>query len=348
MYVFTCEIMGVNIGDIAKGSEIKIEYLRGKTIAVDAFNTMYQFLSIIRDRETGDLLKDGKGRITSHLSGIFYRNAKLIQAGIKLVYVFDGKIPEFKRMEKERREEQKRIAEIKLEKAKVEGRVEDIKKYAQATARIGKNEVEDAKKLLNLMGIPYIDAPSEGEAQAAYMARKGIVYAVASQDYDSLLFGAPKLLRNVAITGKRKLPNKNIYVDVNPEIVELNKVLINNNITYDQLIIAGILIGTDYNPGGIKGIGVKKAIEIVKKYKNIEEVEKNVEWNFEISLFSIFNFFKNPPVEDIEIKKNEMDVYALKNFMLEHDFSEERINRIINVLRKASSSLQTGLNRWLK
>ncbi|MCD6591338.1 MAG: flap endonuclease-1 [Candidatus Aenigmarchaeota archaeon] len=338
--------MGVNLSDIIAGNEIELNNLAGKTIAIDAYNILYQFLSIIRDRFTGEPLKDSKGRVTSHLSGLFYRTIKLVENGINPVYVFDGKSPEFKAKTLEKRTETKREAEKKLEKAKAEGDVEKIRLYAQATARLTDDMINQSKKLLEYMGIPFIQAPSEGEAQAAYLTKKGLAWASASQDWDSLLFGAPRMIKNLTITGKRKVPKKESYVEINPEIIELKSVLEQLGINHDQLIIIGILVGTDYNPGGVKGIGPKNALKIVKERADFDNVFASIEWEFDISPKEIFDFFKNPPVDECEIPKACPDFEKLKQLMLDFDFSEERVNNSIDRLEKSRKTRQTGLHKW--
>ncbi len=341
--------MGVQIGSIIPKKEVELESLAGKKIAIDAYNALFQFLSIIRDRMTGEPLKDSKGRITSHLSGLFYRTINLIEVGIKPVYVFDGEPPEFKKVTLEKREEAKKEAEEKMREALEKG--EEAIKYAQATARVTEEIVEDAKKLLDLMGIPCVQAPSEGEMQAAYMAKKGDVYASASQDYDSLLVGSPRLIRNLNITGKRKLPNKEVYVEIKPELIELEEVLKTLGITREQLIIIGILVGTDYNPEGVEGYGPKKALKLVKEKKTLKEVLKEVEWKFEVSAEDIFNFFLNPPsTDDYKLEWKLPKEEELIKFMVdEHNFSEERIKNGIEKIKQAfSKSQQKSLGSWFK
>ena len=217
--------MGVDIGGILERKSIEFEDLRNKRIAIDAFNTLYQFLSIIRQRD-GTPLVDTKGRTTSHLAGIFYRNARLLECGVKPIYVFDGKSPEFKEKTKEKRSEAKQEARKKLERAKELG-VKDLRIFAQATATLDEEKIESSKKLLSYMGIPVIQAPSEGEAQAAYMAKEGFAYATGSQDYDALIFGSPILVRNLTISGKRKLPRRGVYISITPELIDLKKTLEN-------------------------------------------------------------------------------------------------------------------------
>lgn len=337
--------MGVNLSDLVSGKIIELSDLKNKTIAIDAYNTLYQFLSIIRDRFTGEPLRDSKGRITSHLSGLFYRTVNMIENGLNPVFVFDGKPPEFKEKTKEIREMTKKEAEKKLEEAKSIGDEEAIRRYAQATARLTNEMIEQSKTLLSLLGVPVIQAPSEGEAQAAYMTKRGLAWASASQDWDSLLFGAERMVKNLTISGRRKIPRKEAYIEIKPEIIELKGILNELGINREQLIIIGILIGTDYNPGGVKGIGPKTALKMVKG-KSFNEVFSKVEWNFEIDPKEIFDFFMNPVAKDVEIEKPKADFEKLKEFMLSFDFSEERINNALEKLKEQKKKSCESLSKW--
>jgi flap endonuclease-1 len=336
--------MGVNLSEIIRRREIEIQSISGKTVAIDAHNTLYQFLSIIRDRYTGEPLKDSQGRITSHISGLFYRTSRMIENGIDPVFVFDGKPPDFKQITVDERRKIREEARKNLEEARLEKDIEKIRLYAQASSRLTKEMIDDSKKVLGLMGVPVVQAPSEGEAQAAYLANKGIVYASASQDWDSLLFGTRRMIKNLAITGRRKVPKKQDYVEVKPEIIEMDDVLRQLDINREQLVVMGILIGTDYNPGGVKGIGSKNALKLVRG-KKPDSVLKGIRWEFEITPEKIFEFFMNPPVEDVDITRPQKRFGELKRFMLSRDFSEERVDSVIGRLEEKKDS---GLNKWLK
>ena len=257
--------MGLNIREIIPRKEIEISDLNGKMLCVDAFNTLYQFLSTIRQPD-GTPLMDNKKRITSHLSGIFYRNVNLLSEGIKLVYVFDGEAPELKQKTHKKRKEFRDIAKEKYENAKQEEDVEEMKRYSSQLLRINDEIIQESKDLLEAMGIPVVQAPSEGEAEAAYLARqKSEVYAVVSQDYDSLLFGAPKLVRNLTISRRRKTYSG--YVEINPEIIDLQDVLNKLEINLDQLICLGILVGTDYIQKAFLESAKKEPWELFKNLK---------------------------------------------------------------------------------
>lgn len=336
--------MGVQLKGLVVKKEIDLEYLSGKKIAIDAFNWIYQFLSIIRDRDTGQPLKNSRGQVTSHLSGIFYRTAKLVEAGIRPIWVFDGKPPEFKYVSEERKIK-KEEARKRLEIARENGDVEEIRIAAQQTAHLSGEMVEQAKQLLELMGIPFVQAPSEGEAQCAHMCKSGQAYAAASQDADSLLFGADRLLRNLSISGRRKVAGKNIYREVKPEIIELGEMLENLGITREQLILVGMLVGTDFNPG-IKGYGPKRALELVRQEKTFENVFKKVEWNTEVPPETIYDFFLHPIVEEeVEIKFGAPKSEKLLHFLCdEFEFSRERIEKVVKTLEQKPK----GLDMWMK
>ncbi len=240
----------MDLGDIISRSKISLDEFAGKTFAVDAYNALYQFLAIIRG-PTGEPLMDRQSRVTSHLSGLLYRTTNLAEKGIRLVYVFDGKPPSLKDTEIKRRQVIKVEATTKYESALSTGKFEEAKRYAQATSSLKDLMIDDAHRLLRYLGVPIVQAPSEGEAQAAYMAARGDVWAAVSQDYDSLLFGARRLVRNLAISGKRKLPMREAYVQVEPELVDLASTLQALQLSQEQLVDLGVLIGTDFNPPAV-------------------------------------------------------------------------------------------------
>ncbi len=213
---------------------------------------------------------------------------------------------------------------------------------------------KDSKRLLDVMGIPWIQAPSEGEAQAAYLAKKGDANYCASQDYDSLLFGAPQLLRNVTISGRRKLPRKNVYIEVQPETVELRRVLRELNITHEQLIDIGILVGTDFNPDGVKGIGPKTALKLIEKHGALERLVPTLkEAAFPVDPQRIRQIFLHPEVtENYRIAWKEPSAEAVVDFLCrEKDFSEERVRKALNKMEeglreaKGKVTLETWFER---
>jgi len=338
--------MGVKLKDLVVATPIDMESLRGRTIGIDAYNYLYQFLSVIRDRFTGEPLRNSKGQITSHLSGLFYRTAKLLEFGIKPVYVFDGRPPDFKLKTIEERKKIRHEAEQKWKEAVEKG--EEAMKYAQASVRLTPEMKEESKKLLGVMGVSWIQAPSEGEAQISAMVKSGQFWAGASSDYDSLLFGMPMLVRNLNIVGKKKLPGKQIYIDVNPELIDLENALSCLEINQDQLIILGILVGTDFAPG-VKGVGPKTALKIVKENKTLEKIKASVKWESDVTIEEIFDFFKNPPVEKIEIVEKKANPDELKRMLIEdYGFGEDRIKSTLEKMSAEKKRSTGGLNKFLK
>ena len=332
--------MGVDLGELIQPEKISVEALTGKKLAVDAFNTIFQFLSIIRQPD-GTPLMDSKGRVTSHLSGIFYRNLNLLGKGIKPAYVFDGKPPQLKAETVQKRSAARDKAREEWEKAKKAGDLERARSQAQRAAKLDEEMIEETKKLLSAMGIPFVQAPSEGEAQAAFMCQKGDVYATCSQDFDSILFGTPILVRNINVTGKRKLPNRNEYIDITPERFELSKLLESLGITQDQLIAIGVLIGTDFNPG-IKGVGPKTALKKVKE-KSLKELAE--EYDFQVDPFQVAKIFTKPDVEaNYSLEWSEINHEKVIEILHEeHEFSKERIENAIKKYEESTSKDQKSL-----
>lgn len=337
VFYMRCLVLGVNLKDLVPKSQVELQNLAGKSVAIDAYNALYQFLAIIRQPD-GTPLKDSTGRITSHLSGLLYRTSNLGEMGIKAAYIFDGSPPALKEVEIKRRMRVKQEATVKYEEALTQGKMEEARTYAQATSRLQDYMEEDSKRLLTLMGIPWVQAPSEGEAQAAYLTKCGVTDFCASQDYDSLLFGAPLLIRNLTISGRRKLPNKPVYIDVVPELVELEKALAQLGITYEQLVDIGILVGTDYNPDGVKGIGPKTALKLIKEHGSLEEMMqttlKAVE--FPVAPERIRRIFLQPKVtDDYRLNWREPDVEGVVEFLCgQRDFTEDRVRKALQKLGK--------------
>lgn len=345
--------MGLQIGELVPRKQIRIEDLKGKIIAVDAFNTIYQFLANIRQID-GTPLMDNKKRITSHLSGLFYRTTNLMSRGLKLVYVFDGKPPELKRETNRERFERKKEAEEKYLEAKEEGRIDEMFKYSRQNIRLTDEIVEESKKLVRALGLPVVQAPGEGEAQASLIARNE-AFAVASQDYDSLLFGCNKLIQNLTLAKKRKI-SSGAYVPVEPELIDLENVLNSLQISHEQLICLGILAGTDFNPGGVKGIGPKKALILVQKYKQpyliFQAVEKQLLQEGKELTFDwqeIFELFKKPNVNrEYRIDFHDFNENEIKDLLCdEHDFSSERVQSALDKLKEAREfNKQKDLKQW--
>ncbi|MBI0584129.1 MAG: flap endonuclease-1 [Methanomassiliicoccus sp.] len=346
--------MGVNLSDIVPVERKELEDLSGQTLAIDAYNAIYQFLSIIRGPD-GTPLKDSRGRVTSHLTGLLYRNVNLLEAGIRPAYVFDGHPHVMKAQTLAERSERRSKAHEEWKEAVSEGDIERARSKATQSARISNDIVGTSRILLTYMGIPVVQAPEEGEAQAAYMASRGDVWAASSQDYDSLLFGAPKLVRNLNISGRRKMPGSKEYRDISIEVVELPKVLEANGLRdREQLIDLCILMGTDYNRG-IRGIGPKKGLKLIREQGTLKSALEAI--NGDIPDVEV--------VKEIFLRAEHIDEYKLEwatpqrdriiEFMCgEHEFSEARVAAALDRLEKKRPakkaevlpSSQASLDRW--
>ena len=330
--------MGVQIPEIVARKEISLSELKGKIIAIDAFNAIYQFLTTIRQAD-GTPLMDSKGNITSHISGLFYRNINLLEEGIKPVYVFDGKPPELKNKEIEKREQIKEQAKQRYEQAKKEQDTEAMRKYSSQFVKLTDNIIKESKELISALGIPVVQAVGEGEAEASALVKTKRAWAAASQDYDVLLYAAPRLIRNLTLARRRKTITG--YININPELIEFETLLNHLQVDKDQLICLGILVGTDYNPGGVKGIGQKRALEIVQKYKYpvkiFEYIENSSKYFLDFDWKQIFEeFHEYECCSKDEIVFKEPDKEKIKQLLLSKDFSEERINSALTRLSIAA------------
>ena len=339
--------MGLDLKSLLVRDKTKLESFTNKIVAIDAYNAIYQFLAIIRGPE-GLHLTDTQGRVTSHITGLLYRNINFLSLGIKPVYVFDGKPPSLKSAEIEHRKQIKKDATVKYERAVSEGKMEDARKFAQQTTSMKDGMVEDSKHLLDLFGIPYIQAPSEGEATAALLTTTGHADVAASQDFDSILFGARKLVRNFTNSGRRKLPNRNTYIEIEPEIIDYKKNLEALGITREQLIDVGILIGTDFNPDGFERVGPKTAIKMIREYGKLEDVTQIQEQLEMIDYNAIRKIFLEPEVAKVdkiefgEVKYDDIISY-LSN---ERSFSRDRVNSSLNRLKKSLEKKSQTLEKW--
>ena len=326
--------MGVKLKDIVEPESISFKDLEGRVVSIDAFNTLYQFLSTIRQRD-GRPLTDEHGNVTSHLSGILYRNSSMIEKDIKPIYIFDGKAPELKSETQAKRREVRDEAEQIYKEALKAGDTEKARKFAMRSSKLSPEIIESSKKLLTLMGIPYVEAKGEGEAQAAYLVANGDAYAVASQDYDCLMFGAKRVVRNLAVSSN--LGDLEFY--------QLDKVLKQLNVTREELVDMGILIGTDFCEG-LKGVGAKTALKLAHNgqlKEKIAELQKESAHDLD-EVRDIF--LKHNVNTDYKIKWEKPDKDKLIEFMCyEHGFSVERVSRASDRLKNLNSS-QGSLDAW--
>lgn len=341
--------MGVMLTPILKREQTSFQALYGRSFAVDASIELHQFLALIR-KPDGSLFTDSAGKVTSHLIGLLTRTSRLVtDYSLRPVFVFDGRPNPLKRrtIEARRRVQEKARGEY----------VEAVaaKDYSRAwskvvmTGRITGEILRDAKALLSLMGIPWLEAIEDGEAQASFMAAKGDVWAVGSKDYDCLLFGAPILARYLTLTGREYLPAKKTSRPLIPELVKLADNLKELEITREQLIDIALLVGTDFNEG-VKGIGPKKGLSLVKNYGAAEKLPKEVRHELPEDLDEVRNIFMHPQViTDYSVKRNHVNPDGLLEFLSrERGFSKDRVQKVADRLVKAETEADSQLGKWFK
>jgi flap endonuclease-1 len=340
--------MGISIKELIDGKEIEIKQLANKIIFIDTPVLLYQFLTTIRQAD-GSYLTDSKGNVTSHLVGINSRITRLIQSHLKLVFVFDGKSPELKREEQNRRREIKEESEAKYKIAMERKDITEMKKYAARSVKITNEIIYETKELIAAFGLPIVQAPSEAEAQASYMVKKGDGYAVATQDTDALMFGCPRIVKNLSLIGKHKRSNKLEYQTYKPELLELDHILNKLGIDHEQLVLLSILVGTDFNYGGVKGIGPKNALKIVKEYKSKSKIIELLKGRMEFDFDEVYNTIKNVPItDDYKLEWKSIDFNKIHDILvIRHDFSEERVNAMLKELQEYSETKkQTALSHY--
>jgi flap endonuclease-1 len=340
--------MGFNLSPLVVKRQLRLDDLKGRSLAVDANNMLYQFLALIRMRD-GRPFTDSKGNVTSHLVGLLLRTTRLMaDYGIRPVFVFDGKPPAMKMRTLEARRQYREKARKEWEAAVQRGDYSSAWSKAVRMNSLTQPMQEDARKLLGLLGVPYVQAPQEGEAQAAYMASKGDVWAANSRDYDSVLFGAPRLVRYVTISGQEFLPSKGIARPLIPELIELNQLLTALGVTREQLIDLAILVGTDFNQG-VRGVGPKTALKLIKESGSLEKLPDRFKDQLPDNIQALRTIFLHPDVRgDYEIRFKGMDAAGLRKFLCEErGFSPDRVNLAIERMRAFYARDRSTLQSWL-
>ncbi|KAG5307025.1 FEN1 endonuclease, partial [Acromyrmex insinuator] len=343
-------ILGLSklIADVAPEAikERELKHYFGRKIAIDASMCLYQFLIAVRSE--GAQLTTVDGETTSHLMGTFYRTIRMVEQGIKPVYVFDGKPPNLKSGELAKRAERRDEAQKLLQAAEEDGNVEAIDKFNRRLVKVTKTHADEAKELLQLMGIPYVDAPCEAEAQCAALVKAGKVFATATEDMDALTFGCNVLLRRLTFSEARKLPVQEIHFD---------KVLAGLELNHNEFIDLCIMLGCDYT-NSIKGVGPKRAIELIKNHRSLEKIIENIDvkkypipedWNYKDARL----LFQEPEVsnpDDVQLKWSEPDEEGLVKFLCgDKQFNEERVRNGAKKLHKArNTSTQGRLDSFFK
>ncbi|KAL5106391.1 Flap endonuclease 1 [Taenia crassiceps] len=329
------------VGDYApkaiKNGEIKSYF--GRKVAIDASLCLYQFLVAVRSE--GNNLANEAGESTSHLMGMFYRTIRMLEGGLKPVYVFEGKPPRLKSGELAKRTERREENAKELGKAKEVGDVEAIEKYSRRLVKITSQHSEDCKTLLRLMGVPFVEAPGEAEAQCAALAKSGKVFAVGTEDMDALAFGAPVLLRHLTFSEARKMPVQEF---------NLQKILDSMDLTMNQFVHLCVMLGCDYCES-IKGIGPKKSVELIQRYKSLESILEHIDtkkyqppegWVYKEAV----RLFVEPDVIDpatIELRWTEPNEDGIVEFMCaKNGFNEERIRNGVKKIQKSRTISTQG------
>lgn len=336
--------MGVKLGKLLIKDEITFDNLKGKTIAVDFSNSAYQFLSSIRQPD-GTPLMDSQGNVTSHLMGIWTRFSNLLSKGVKLVMVLDGEMPLLKKRTSQDRADKKEIAKEKYNEAVENEDTNLMSLYAKQTSFLTKDMVNESKELMSYMGIPIIQAPAEADAQMAFLCKNKDVWAAATSDVDPLLHGCPRTVTNLTLS-QRKKTRSGSSVKTFPELVDLENNLKKLNISLEQLRILSIIVGTDYN-SGIKGIGPKKALKLVKETNNFEELFKTIGCDYNWK--EIYNLFDNMAIKkDYKLKFEKPNSEKIREILVEkHEFNLERVNKVLESLEHGTKSFeQKGLGAW--
>ena len=335
--------MGLQISELVPKKQISFKDLENKKIAIDTSQMLYQFLSSIRQQD-GTPLMDSEQRTTSHLQGIISRVTNLMAQNINLCFVLDGKSPLLKIKEQEEREYRKQMAEKKFKEAQEEHDEELMLRYSKQSIRLSKDMVEESKELIQALGLPVIQAPSEAEAMCAFICERGDVDYVGSSDFDCLLYNTPKLVRNLTVSQRRRVAS-GAYVNVSPEVIELKEVLDNLGINQDQLIVLAILVGTDFNEG-VPKVGPKTALRLVKQYKNFDTLFKEVKAEFNWK--EVYAVFKNMPIiKNYQLKWIKPDVEKIMKILVDkHDFNQERVQKNIDRILNVKTKEQGSLNKW--
>jgi len=340
--------LGVMLTPIVKREQTSLEALKGTSFAIDASIEIHQFLALVRKRD-GSLFTDSQGHVTSHLIGLLTRTSRLIaDFDMKPVFVFDGKPNPMKRRTIEMRREARKKAEVEYVEAVSQKDYAEAWSKAVMTGRVTGSVLDDSKRLLTLMGIPWLEALEDAEAQASFMAARGDVWAVGSKDYDCLLYGAPILARYLTLTGREWLPAQQRARPLIPELIRLSENLTLLGITREQLVDLAILVGTDFNQG-VKGIGPKKALKIVHDYGSIEQMPEEIRSKLTEDLNIVRQVFLKPRVlEKYLLKRSPPDRDGLIRFLLEErGFNKQRVERLTERLTRTSEKTDAGLENWL-
>ncbi|GAA5863533.1 hypothetical protein JCM8547_007277 [Rhodosporidiobolus lusitaniae] len=320
--------------------QAEMKTLFGRKVAIDASMSIYQFLIAVRQQD-GQQLMNEAGETTSHLMGLFYRTIRMVENDLKPCYVFDGKPPQLKSNVLKKRFSNRQEAKEDEVEAKETGTTEDVDKLNRRQVKVTREHNEECRKLLTLMGIPWVEAPSEAEAQCAELCRGGLVYGAGSEDMDTLTFNSPIVLRHLTFSEARKMPI---------DIISLETVLEGLELSLDKFIDMCMLCGCDYLEP-IKGVGAKTALKLVREYESMDDILAHLrkgknpppeDWPYEEAR----KLFKTPevkPASEITLDWNAPDVEGLVDFLVrEKGFSEERVRKGAEKLSARLKTKQQG------
>lgn len=326
--------VGLPFRELVTPQELPWSALAGRSLAVDAYNAIYQFLAQIRQAD-GQPFSDPKGRPTSHLMGLFYRTTSILAQGVRPVWVFDGKPPELKAGTLRSRFLAKERAESEWKEALAAGDLERARRKAAGTSRLTRPMAEEAKELLRALGVPTVQAPSEGEAEAALLARRGVVWAAASEDYDSLLFGAPRLVRGLAARSRGGVAPA-------AQIIDRELLLSTLGVSAEELLLVGVLVGTDFNDGA-KGFGPKRALKLAQQHLGWEESLKRAGL-VPAEVEPVRELFLHPETTDALVEEGRpIDEEAVERLLVdEHAFSRERVRSALGRARQRPNAPPHG------
>jgi len=341
--------LGVVLTPILKREQTTLKALTGRSFAIDASIEIHRFLALVR-KPDGTLFTDKSGNVTSHLIGLLSWTSRLLtDYSMQPIFVFDGPPNALKRKTLDARRQARQKAETQYSQAISRGDISTAWSKAVMTGRVTRSVLDDAKQLLSLMGVPWLDAVDDAEAQASFMASKGVVWAVGSKDYDSLLYGAPILARYLSIAGQEFLPSQHRMRRLIPELISLADNLRALGITREQLVDLAILVGTDFNEG-VEGFGPKKALALIRKFESLENVPEPVKTKLPSGLTDVRNTFLHPRVrESFDIRHRAPDQAGLVKFLVkDRAFSEDRVLKNAEKLVYSYEHKDRGLGEWLQ
>ena len=311
--------------------EKNIDDFKGKKIAIDISILLYQV--VISVRNSGADLTNRKGEITSHILGLFNKTIKLLNQGIIPIYVFDGKPPDIKRKTLDMRKNIRKKAAEKMALAKTE---KEKIKYFKRSVVINKQQLNECRHLLTLMGVAYVDAPEEADSQCAWLAKEGLVDAVLTEDMDILTFGSPYIIRN--LTSYKKQPIE----------ISLEKIKTKFGWTHENFIDFCILLGCDYCEH-ITDHNCFEIFDLFQKGKSIESVLKRLGRN--INFIESKNYFKMPDINKnidvVELKS--ADFQELSNLLVnKHDLIKYKVVKKLNQLIVSHAKIKCMLKTPFK